>query len=46
MEGKIGETIKVKTLNVYKVRSDLRFILGTIVSGNFNNELYFCYIIT
>lgn len=39
-EGKIGESVKIRIPDVDKARSDLRSILGVIMSGNFYNELY------
>lgn len=40
-EGKIGESVKIRIPNVDKGRSDLRSILGVIMSGNFNYDFYF-----
>lgn len=40
-EGKIGESVKIRIPDVDKARSDLRSILGVIMSGNFNYDFYF-----
>jgi len=45
-EEKIGETVEIRTPEVDKARSDLRCILGVIISDNFHNEFYFYHIKT
>lgn len=40
-EGKIGENVKIRIPDVDKARSDLRSILGVIISGNFYNNFNF-----
>jgi len=37
-EGKIGKSVKIRIPGVDKALSDLRYILGVIMSGNYYKE--------